>query len=342
MASSRLSGVERRVLRVLGAVAVVAGAMACNGGESRSGSEGEGSVGVHIPVPGQPFRVAAGEGSVWVLSRAPMPCTPARPCTVSRIDPGTNRVLGKPVPLPADAWDLAVGLGSVWVTQFDGRLIRINARTGRISARISARPIYFGSVVTVGGGFVWTGNDDERNESGSVSKIDPATNRVVGNVTGLGSPQSIAYGRGAVWVADHAGWLVKINPGTLEVVTRRRLDFGPHGVVVTRRAVYVADAHGNRLLEADPKTAKARRIVDLPVGPIHPTVGAGSIWSSSAAVWDGASKDDRVVNIDPETLKIVRTLHLGGSVPSVAFRFGSVWAAVRTGSAVRVSPRHSE
>jgi virginiamycin B lyase len=323
---------------VLVAVTVGVAAVGCMGDESATRSPGERSIGVRIDVPGRPFRVVAGESFVWVLNRAPRPCTRARPCTVSRIDPDTNRVLGKPIPLPADGWDLAAGLGSVWATQFDGRLIRIDARTGRISARISARPIYFGSVVTVGGGFVWTGNDDERNESGSVSKIDPATNRVVGNVTGLGSPQSIAFGRGGVWVADHAGWLVKIDPTTLDVVARRRLDFGPHGVVVTRRAVYVADAHGNRLLEADPKTAKIRRIIDLPLGPIYPAVGAGSIWSSSAAVWGDATEDDRVVGIDPGPLKIVETLHVGGSVPSVAFGFGSVWAAVRTGAVVRVTP----
>jgi hypothetical protein len=187
--------------------------------------------------------------------------------------------------LPADGWDLAVGAGSVWATQFDGRLIRIDARTGRISARISARPIYFESEVTVGGGFVWTGNDDERNQSGSVSKIDPATNQVVGNLPSLGSPQSIAFGQGAVWVADHAGWLVKIDPARLKVIARRRLDFGPHGVVVAPHAVYVADAHGGRLLQADPGTARVERIAELSPGSIHPVVGAGSIWSSSAAAW---------------------------------------------------------
>lgn len=326
---------SRRLLRVLVAVTVVAAAVGCMGEESATRPPGERPIGVRIHVPGHPFRVVTGEGFVWVLNRAPRPCTRALPCTVSRIDPHTNRVVGKPIPLPADGWDLAAGLGSVWATQFDGRLIRIDARTGRISARISARPIYFGSVVTVGGGFVWTGNDDERNESGSVSKIDPATNRVVGNVTGLGSPQSIAFGRGAVWVADHAGWLLKIDPTTLDVVARRRLDFGPHGVVVTAQAVYVADAHADRLLEADPKTAKIIRIAELSVGPIHPAVGAGSIWSSSVAVWDDMRRDDRVVRIDPQTLGIVKILHLGGEVPSVAFGYGSVWAAVRTGAVVR-------
>jgi DNA-binding beta-propeller fold protein YncE len=319
-------------------VLLAAATIGCTGQPPTTTPNRAPSIGIRIPVP-QPFRVAAGEGSVWVLSRGPQLCSPAAPCTVARIDPSSNRLVGTPTRLPADGWDLAIGAGSIWATQFDGRLIRIDARTGQIRARISARPIYFGSVVTVGGGFVWTGNDDERNHSGSVSKIDPATNRVVGNLLGLGSPQSIAFGQGAVWVADHAGWLVKINPKTLTVLARRRLDFGPHGVAVTPHAVYVADAHGGRLLQADPETAKVTRIAELSPGPITPVVGAGWIWSSSSAAWGGTTKDDHVMRIDPQTLRIAQVLQLGGNVPSVVFGFGSVWVPVGTRSVVvRIAP----
>ena len=163
---------------------------------------------IRLPVSG--FSVATGEGWVWALTRQPA-------AAVWRIDPRSNRVVGKPTRLPVDPWNVAVGAGSVWVTPngADGRLIRINPRTGRISARISARPIYFGSVLASGAGFVWTGNDDERYQGGStVSKLNPRTNRVVGRPLVLGSPQSIAFGHGALWVADHAGWLVKIDPSS--------------------------------------------------------------------------------------------------------------------------------
>jgi DNA-binding beta-propeller fold protein YncE len=328
----------RSRLRLAVVVLLAAATMGCTGQPPATRPSGAPSIGIRITVP-QPFRVAAGAGSVWVLSRGPRPCSPAAPCTVARIDPGANRLVGTPTRLPADGWDLAVGAGSVWATQFDGRLIRIDAGTGQIRARISARPIYFGSVVAFGGGFVWTGNDDERNQSGSVSKIDPATNRVVGTLTGLGSPQSIAFGQGAVWVADHAGRLIKIDPDRLTVIARHRLDFGPHGVVATPHAVYVADAHGGRLLQADPKTAKVQRIAGLSPGPITPVVGAGWIWSSSAEAWGGTTRDDRVLRIDPATLRVVQVLHLGGNVPSVAFGFGSVWVPVGTGSVlVRIAP----
>jgi streptogramin lyase len=231
----------------------------------------------------------------------------------------------------------------VWVTPngADGRLVRIDARTGRVSARVSARPVYFGSVLAFGGGFVWTGNDDERYQRGAtVSKLDPRTNRVVAAPLVLGSPQSIAFGCGAVWVADHTGWLVKIDPTRFEVVARRRLGFGPHGVVVADGAVYVADAHGSRLLQADPRTAAIRRVARLPIGPIYPAVGAGSIWSAPAAVWeDERARDDRVVRVDPKTLAVAETVHVGGNASAVAFGFGSLWATVATGQVVRITPR---
>jgi outer membrane protein assembly factor BamB len=297
-----------------------------------------------IPIPGgAPFRAGTGAGYVWVLQHPPTGCRPlSRPCRVIRIDPATNRVVGKPTRLPADAWDLAVGAGSAWITQFDGRLVRIDARTGRITARISARPVYFGSAVAFGGGHVWIGNDDERNKRASVMKVDPRANAAVGAVHApqIRSPQSVAFGAGSVWVADHAGWLVKIDPRTLRVVGRQPLRFGGHGVVATNQAVYVADSHGNRLIEVDPATLKIRRVAKLSIGPVYPSLGAGSLWTGSEEVWhDQGTSDDRVVRIDLATLAIADTVRVGSGATAVAFGFGSAWAsAARAGEIVRLSP----
>jgi DNA-binding beta-propeller fold protein YncE len=293
-----------------------------------------------ISVPGHPFRIAAGKRYLWVLSRGARGACPSGECGVLRVDPETNRVVGRPTSLPADGWDLVAAAGSVWVTQFDGRLVRIDGRTGRIRARIRAPRLYFGSTVAFGGGYVWTGNDDERNRRQTVTRIDPATNRIAGRplvVARPSSPQSIAFGGGALWVADHAGWLVKVHPRTFRVVARRRLAFGPHGVAATARAVYVADAHAHRLLEADPATGRTRRVRRLAVGPIYPVLGAGSVWASSSGPWAG-ERDDRVLRIDPRTLRLVTAIHVGGSVPSVTFGFGSVWAADVDGDVVRIAP----
>jgi hypothetical protein len=104
----RDSAVRCRRRLAIGVVLLVAMAVGCTRQPPSITPSGEPSVGVRIPVP-RPFRVAAGEGSVWVLSRGPAPCSPPEPCTVSRIDPGSNRPVGTPTRLPADGWDLAVG-----------------------------------------------------------------------------------------------------------------------------------------------------------------------------------------------------------------------------------------
>jgi hypothetical protein len=71
-----------------------------------------------------------------------------------------------------------------------------------------ARPLYFGSVLAVGGGFVWTGNDDERYRHGAtVSRLSPRTNRVVGRPLVLGSPRaSPSVPARSGWPTTPAGW----------------------------------------------------------------------------------------------------------------------------------------
>lgn len=294
-------------------------------------------IAARIRLPAASVSIAAGAGAVWALTR--------HPAAVWRIDPRSDRLVGKPIRLPASPWNVAVGAGSVWVTPngTDGRLTRIDPRTGRITARISARPVYFGSVIAFGDGLVFTGNDDERYKGGStVSKLDPRSNRTLGDPLVLRSPQSVAFGRGAFWVADHNGWLIKIDPRSFRVIARRALHFGPHGVFVSGRAVYVADAHANRILKVDSRTARIEKIASLPAGPIYPVAGGGSIWSGSSSAWeDPASHDDRLMRIDPESLALQATYHLGANVAAVGYGFGSVWAALGNGELVRVKARPS-
>jgi DNA-binding beta-propeller fold protein YncE len=299
----------------------------------RKAAQPKGQIAVRIRLPAAPVSIAAGAGAVWALTRDP--------AAVWRIDPGSDRVVGKPIRLSGNPWNVAVGAGSVWVTPngSDGRLTRIDPRAGRITAQVSARPVYFGSVIAFGDGFVFTGNDDERYKGGStVSKLDPRSDRVLGDPLVLRSPQSVAFGQGAFWVADHSGWLIKIDPRRFRVIARRPLRFGAHGVVVSGHAVYVADAHGKRIVKADSRTATIVKIARLPAGPIYPVAGGGSIWSGSSSAWENpASRDDRLMRIDPKSLALQTTYHLGANVAAVGYGFGSVWAALANGELVRLN-----
>jgi virginiamycin B lyase len=78
--------------------------------------------------------IAFGLGTLWVAQDASSIASGGnqpdrtRPGKLYRIDPATNRVLGRPVPLPGIAPSaLAVGEGAVWVGELDGKtLTRFN------------------------------------------------------------------------------------------------------------------------------------------------------------------------------------------------------------------------
>jgi streptogramin lyase len=78
--------------------------------------------------------MAFGLGTLWVAQDASTITSGenqpdrTRPGRLYRIDPGNNRVLGRPVPLPGIApTALAVGEGAVWVGELDGKtLTRFN------------------------------------------------------------------------------------------------------------------------------------------------------------------------------------------------------------------------
>jgi hypothetical protein len=99
----------------LAACGLIAYLLASSGSPLRSGAgaptadterANRSAISARIRLPAPAFRVAAGAGSVWVLTRGPE-------AAVVRIDPASNRMVGDPTPLPVDPWDLTVGAGAV-------------------------------------------------------------------------------------------------------------------------------------------------------------------------------------------------------------------------------------
>ena len=119
-----------------------------------------------IKVGRAPLDVAVTPGAVWV--------TNAGGDSVTRIDPQTNRLSGRPVRTGASPQSLAVGGGSLWVANHDARTVtRIDLASGTVVADIPvpSEP----HRVAYGAGAAWVGLWHDN----SVSRIDPATNRVV-------------------------------------------------------------------------------------------------------------------------------------------------------------------
>jgi DNA-binding SARP family transcriptional activator/DNA-binding beta-propeller fold protein YncE len=118
-----------------------------------------------IDVPGDPTRIVAGVGGVWVTTPHPKGALWRARSTVVRIDPRTNKQVAT-IAVPATSRRVATGGGYLWVT----------------SGTYQGEP-----------GVPATG--------GVVSKIDPHTNRVVATIKVGFRPDGIIVSNGLVWVA---------------------------------------------------------------------------------------------------------------------------------------------
>jgi hypothetical protein len=167
---------------------------------------------VHSLGYSDPAAVAAGHGAVWVTAN-----DLARGSAVLRVDPGTGEVVAA-IPLPTRLGPIAVGEGSVWAhigTVGGEGLWRIDPSTNGVAATIQVRVEGDPGAIAVGEGSVWVAGP-----SGSVSRIDPATNRVT-RTTKLVPVWvlDIAAGEGSLWVTNGGSTqLLRVDPTTASVV----------------------------------------------------------------------------------------------------------------------------
>ena len=273
--------------------------------------------------------VAFGAGSVWASSRS----YGTRPDDgVLRIDPGTNRVVGR---VPVDyAAGLDFGEGSVWATSFrDGTLSRIDPETDRVTAKIEISAGVANDVeVDERSGAVWVASHGSPESGAGLSQedyekgvrtapdegaklvgVDPRTNRVAAEIlieaeAIEGGASGVAVGEdGAVWATSVNGRLLRVDPETDEVVGR--LELGDHaldddsaeGVETTQGAVWVGATLGYRrpgwtqhLMRVDPETNRVVGSVEAE-GASGLAAGPGAVWLTTGNVETGEGALVRVV-----------------------------------------------
>ena len=144
-------------------------------------------------------RIATGVGSIWAITD--------RKGVLSRIDPDTNMSVAE-IYLAGGATAVVFSDDALWITSDDdktGRLTRVNPHNNEI-------------VEVVDEGGVWTLNRG----NGTVSRVDPATNKVVATIT-VG--EDVAKGEitaafGSVWISAPGVPIVRIDPRTNRAVQR--------------------------------------------------------------------------------------------------------------------------
>jgi YVTN family beta-propeller protein len=255
--------------------------------------------------------------------------------SVAVIDPQTNRVVADtPVGVAPDS--ITAGVGGVWVVNTDDHSIsNIDPASRRDVGNLS-----FGSEVddvdsvAADSSALWAVDSTH----GMAARIDPAVRSVVklvevGDRAGVGnSPNPVAVGGGAAWVANDASAVIRIAGGGAAV---SRVDVGNHpsGIAVGDGATWVADDWDNTVSRIDSTGAVSQPPITVAPGASGVAVGAGAVWVANTLA-------NTLQRIDPATGSVVTTIAVGSRPRGVAVGDGSVWVANSgDGTVSRVSPQ---
>ena len=268
-----------------------------------------------------PRSVITGYGSVWVTTG------PTR--TVIRLDPRTNAVIAR-IPMPDPASVMAVGAGAIWVTSFPGNsLTRIDPWRNRVTGTISLAPGGAGPVgVTVFRGFIWVANHDGEPTT-SVSKIDPATMRVV-DVIPVGAddfagPQWIVSGAGSIWtnVNSLPNVVVRIDPRTDRILATIPAPSACAQLAADSTGVWGAGGDDGScppgISRIDPRTNSVTATFDEVGAPDAVALDDGSLWY-------GTTTTHELGRIDTRTNTVVSLLTLPGPAFNMTAGARAIWA----------------
>ena len=172
---------------------------------------------------------------------------------VLRVDPATGRALVVPeVDAGAPVVDLVAGAGAVWGVTSAAGLLRIDPGTARLTVP-NPGPV---SAVAVGAGGVWAVCCQGRGRRGRVTRLDPASGRVITTAGLPGRPLAVGAGPGGVWVRGADGWLWRVDPASGRQVGAIRLPTIPRGAELAGEVVVA----GAVVWVSDPGVAVVRRI----------------------------------------------------------------------------------
>jgi YVTN family beta-propeller protein len=249
--------------------------------------------------------------------------------TLSLVDPqGRHDVSTVPLEAQGTPTGLAVGFGAVWVVHGGlGTVSRVALNRPRVETihppvwALVGGSAAFGSIGR-GDWSMWVAVGDQ------VSRIDPRSRDWVATTIAGQAPSAIAYGLGAVWVANEVDGTVtpifppdeRLSPA-LEPMNPIKVGRRPNGVTVGGGAVWVTNEEGDTVSRIDPASRLATKV---PVGraPLGIAYGAGAVWVAN-------SGDGTISRIDPARGKVVATIHIGNSPRRIAVGGGKVWVTVQ-------------
>jgi virginiamycin B lyase len=266
-----------------------------------------------FPTEGTPDWQVLTDDAVWVSNR------PLN--TVHRLDPKTNRILATVPVGKSPCSGLAAGFGSIWVPNCgdrtgDGKSVsRIDVKTNEVVATLPIGPAQSEGGVATGAGSFWMVSD----QKGVLSRIDPATNKVVAEITVPEKSAACNFGEAAVWITTPAtNQLTRVDPKTNKVTDTIEVGKGPRFLTVGAGSVWTLNQGDGTISRVDGKTAKVVATIEagIPGSGGEIAFGEGHVWATIPQI--------PITEIDPATNAVIKQW-VGPGGDSIRAGHGSVW-----------------
>ena len=274
-----------------------------------------------VPAGRTPAAVSAGGGALWLVD--------ADARTVLRVDPSSGAT--ETLATGATPVDVAAGGGSVWIgnarplagAQFVGPVLmsvtRLDAatRTQRSQTSLSHRPGDVSNAaenrLAASRGALWAVTPDF-----AVVRIDARSDAVVASTRAL---HAIAIGAGGagIWAIADDGTVAQLDPRTARIVARTQIDAPVSGIAVGKDAAWVTSSDGG-LWRVPKRRPSSLGRVELGRGVADVSVGGGAVWVANPLA-------GTLIEVDPGTTRVVRTIDLGGIPRSITVDGPTVWVA---------------
>lgn len=267
-------------------------------------------------VAGRPDWMAVTRDAVWVTS--------SNVNHVVRLVAKTNRP-GKIVTVAQPCAGLAVGFGSLWIPSCgDHMVVRVDAKTGKLQAKVAASPADDEGGIAVGAGSVWI----VTSKDGDLVRIDPVTNAVKLHVRIPAGSFNPVFANGFIWITSNASdMLIRVDPATNRVTGEIPVGPKPRFLTVGGGSLWVLNQGDGTITRVDASTGKptASIAAGIPGEGGEITFGDGAVWATVIGY--------PITRVSPKTNAVVGQWR-GSGGDSIRVGHGSLWLTDLKGAKV--------
>ena len=208
--------------------------------------------------------------------------------------------------------------------------MRVSLTDGKVEATLPFEVPESEGGLTTGAGSVWVMTD----KNGTLTRIDPATNKAVAEISVAPGSYAVAFDDDVVWVTStEKNVLTRVNARTNVVEETIPVGPRPRFLAVGEGSVWTINQGDGSISRVDVKSNKVVATIEagIPGNGGEIAVGDGSVWVTSF--------EYPITRVDASTNKVVQQFY-GDGGDAIRFGLGSVWLSnLRAANVWRLDPK---